>query len=240
MNDDFDLGEWLSEETTPTPVGPTEPSKPALTKLEVSILSYTEQVFWETGSLPTPEAVANELPCRVVSVREAFKNEAFQLQLASRGIDPSNLVVPGKALTLSKALSPQQIVCANVMLNLHDKRSQREKLAFLNISSQQFHAWLRNPTFQQYMNKRAEQLLSSSDWQAYRSLISNVTAGDYKSLELFFRMRGIYTPNVTVNFNIEVILQKTVEVIARYVKDPATIQAIAAELENIVDAEEVA
>jgi len=242
MGDDFDLEGWLFEEPNNKPVGSspdpaTVVSQPSLTTTEVRVLNYVEQVFWETGLCSTPERVAEELHLNPATVRKAYTNETFKTQLAARGIDPEGLIVPGKLIQESKALSAKQIVCANMMLNLHDKRSEREKLALIGVSSQQYHAWLRQPAFIEFLRKRGEALFSSSDFLAYKSLVQNVKAGDNKSLELFFRMRGIYRPEINVNINIEAVLTRVVEVISAHVKDPHIINAIATELENIIDVE---
>lgn len=230
MEEDFNLTDWLS------PTDDLEPTvaKPSLTSNEVKILTYCEQVYWETGSLPTPEKIKEELN---LSSRNAFSNETFRTQLAQRGIDPVGLVEVGKVIAQTKTLSATQILCANMMLNLHDKRTEREKLQILGVSSQQYHAWLRQPQFVEFMRKRGEALFSSADHLAYKSLVQNVQARDNKSLELFFRMRGIYNPTISVNFNIEAILIRVVEVISTHVKDPHVINAIATELENIIEIE---
>jgi hypothetical protein len=238
--DEFDLGEWLHETVESSPDPATVELAKQLTSMEVRVLNYVEQVFWETGLCPTPERVAEDLSTRREFVSKAYANETFRTQLAARGIDTEGLVTVGKLIQESRALSAKQIICANLMLNLHDKRSEREKLAYIQVSSQQYHAWLRQPAFVEFLRKRGEALFSSSDFHAYKSLINNVKAGDNKSLELFFRMRGIYRPELNININIESVLVQVIETISRHVKDPAVINAIANELDNIIDAEEVA
>lgn len=239
--DKFDLGEWLHEVTDSSPDPATvEVVVQQLTSMEVRVLNYVEQCYWETGLCPTPERVAEELHLTPGFCRKAYANETLRGQLAARGIDPTQLTTVGKLIQETKALSAKQIVCANMMLNLHDKRSQREKLTQIQVSSQQFAAWMRQPAFVEFMRKRSEALFGANDWQAYRALINNVSAGDNKSLELFFRMRGIYNPTVNINLNVEVVLQQVVEVIARHVKDPLVLQAIAGEIDSIIEAEEVA
>ena len=233
---DFDLTDWLSEEPKQTAVE----TKSVLSAQAISVLNYCEQVYWESGLLPTVESCVAELSVSPNTCRRYFQDETFRTQLSARGMDTEGLIFPGKLIKESRALSPKQIICANMMLNLHDKRSEREKLAEIQVGSQQYHAWLRNPTFIEFMRKRGEALFQSSDFAAYKSLVNNVKAGDNKSLELFFRMRGIYNPSVNININIDVVLQQVVEIIARHVKDPIAIEAIASELESIIDAEEVA
>lgn len=239
---DFDLEEWLTkdEENDSQSTDVSVVQAPSLTGKQIAILSYCEQVYWETGLLPTPERVCEDLSCSAQAVRAAYSNETFRAALATKGIDPVGLITVGSVVSQTKALSPQQILCANMMLNLHDKRSEREKLGLLGVSSQQYHAWLRQPQFQEFLRKRGEALFSSSDYKAYKSLVRNVEAGDNKSLELFFRMRGIYKPQLDINVNIEAVLTRVIEVISTHVKDPKILNAIANEIDAVIEAEEVA
>jgi len=112
--------------------------------------------------------------------------------------------------------------------------------AYIKVSSQQYHSWLRQPQFIEFMKEAWRALFSSADFMAYKSLVNNVRAGDNKSLELFFRMRHLYEPTLNVNINIESVLMQVVEVISRHVKDPTVINAIAGELDAIIDIAEEA
>lgn len=243
MTEDFDLSSWLEDSDEgfgfepPSVVSTRQPepsSELALTPNEVRILNYCEQVFWETGLLPTVEKIAEELTgtqggrLTTFIIYRAMKNPLLIQQLSTRGID----FTPG---TTSKVLSPKQIVVANRMLNLHDKRSEREKLQECGVSSQQYHAWLRQPQFVEFIRRRGEALFKSTDAAAYQALVRNVKAGDNASLKLFFEMRGIYTPKLDININIEAVLTRVIEVIQQHVKDPDALTAIAGELEVIAE-----
>jgi hypothetical protein len=234
MAEDFDLGEWLLEEKPSVEVEPTPPS---MTPNEIRILNYCEQVFWETGVVPTVEAIVQDLKgvnggnFHELTVRSAFKNETFRTQLATRGVDLDNLI----GAAHSKVLSAKQILVANLMLNLHDKRSEREKLALCKVSSQQYHAWLRQPQFVEFIRRRGEALFKSSDAAAYASLVKNVKAGDNASLKLFFEMRGIYNPRLDVNINVDAVITRVIEVVSRHVQSPEVLEAIAIELEGAVE-----
>jgi hypothetical protein len=237
--DDFDLSEWINSDVAiAAEVIPSVAATLALTSNEVRILNYCEQVFWESGLLPTPEKCIEDLHCSRSAVNGAFSNETFRAQLAARGIDPEGLTTVGKLIQESKALTAKQIVVANMMLNLHDKRSEREKLALVQVSSQQYHAWLRQPAFVEFLRKRGEALFSSSDFLAYKSLVNNVKAGDNKALEIFFQMRGIWNPRLNIDVNIDVVITRVLEVIARHVP-AATLSLIANELDSVVEGEAV-
>jgi hypothetical protein len=106
------------------------------------------------------------------------------------------------------------------------------KLKVLNISTQQYTAWMNDPSFQNYLRKRAESTFKSLDPIAYKTLQEMVEGKDFNALKLFFEMRGIYNPRVDVTINVENVLQKVIEVVSKHV-DPITMAAIADELEGL-------
>jgi Helix-turn-helix of insertion element transposase len=216
----FDLDEQVEE-------SPKE--LPKLTDAEIQVLSYVEQLYWETGKVPSQAAVVEGLdPLTSIKtrnlVKRAFEKERFQEALANRGLEFK---------LEEKVLSPKQIVLVNMLLNVGDKKSLRQKLELLSVTQTQYNAWLRDPAFHQYLNMRTEQLFEHSDHEAYKSLVEQVMNGDVTAMKLFFEMRGIYNPRLTIDINIETVVYKLVEVVARHVKDPQILQAIAAEVEDL-------
>lgn len=233
-SDGFELFEVTpaTSETGRTTATPTAGAAPApvaskLSPTELRVINYIEQVFWETGLVPTHDKIAEELHLDKYSVASLFKKEQFTQQVATRGIDLAPEVS-------RKILTPKQLLLANMLLNLHDKRSVREKLELVEVSSQQYHAWMRQPHFVEFLRKRGEALFKNSDWEAYKGLTKAVSQGDINALKLFFEMRGIYNPRIQLDVNIEAILVRLVEVVSKYVPDPTVLEAIATEIETVM------
>lgn len=204
----------------------TKPSPKKLGDLDVRVLSYVEQAFWETGYVPTHEAVANALGVSVGSVGGTWRKPQFRQALIARGIDL-------KPEQNDKILDPKQVMLANLLLNSHDKRSVREKLEILDVSSQQYHAWMRQDAFQGYLRKRAEEMFKAADPDAYMGLVKAVGNGDVNALKLFFEMRGIYNPRVQVDVNLEAVVVKIVEVVSQFV-EPSVMAQISERLEGVL------
>lgn len=219
--DDLDFGLDEPVEKPPEP--------PKLSDAEIRVLSYVEQLFWETGRLPSQAAVVEGLdPLSSLKtrnlVKRAWEKERFQKALEDRGLEFK---------TDEKVLSPKQIVLVNMLLNVGDKKSLRQKLELLKVTMIQYNAWLRDPAFHQYLTMRTEQLFNHSDHEAYKSLIEQVMNGDTQAMKLFFEMRGIYNPRVTVDINIETVVYRLVEIVGKHVRDPQVLQAIATEVEEL-------
>jgi len=211
----------------PKPAGPPPPVGKQLESRDKRILNYCEQVFWETGLVPTPEKVADELSFNLGFVQSVFRKDAFKSSLATRGID----VTPEIS---GKVLDPRQILLANLLLNLHDRRSIREKLQLVNVSTQQYNAWMRQPQFIEFLRKRGEAIFKGNDHEAYIALTKAVSRGDVNALKLFFEMRGIYNPRLSIDVNIEAVMLRVVEIIAKRVNNPELLELIAEDLETVM------
>lgn len=207
-----------------------EPEKQAsLTDSELSVLAYVEQIYWQTGRVPTKEAVIEGLdplntPQTRSKVTRAWNKPRFQAALEKRGLDFSND---------SQLLTPTQLLLVNMLLNVEDKKSLRQKLELLGINMSKYQTWLRDPAFHNYLTMRTEQLFENSDHDAYKALIQAVARGDVTAMKLFFEMRGIYSPRLDINVNIESVIYRVVEVVGKHVKDPIILNAIADEVEQL-------
>jgi hypothetical protein len=222
---DFKFVEEVQEETQEPPVQKEE----SLTDSELSVLAYVEQVYWQTGKVPSKEATIEGLDpfsstATRTKVTRAWNKPRFQAALEKRGLEFQND---------SKFLTPTQLLLVNMLLNVEDKKSLRQKLDLLGINMAKYQTWLRDPVFHNYLTMRTEQLFENSDHDAYKSLIQAVTRGDVTAMKLFFEMRGIYSPRLDVNVNIESIVYRLVEVVGKHVKDPAILTAIADEVEQL-------
>lgn len=192
----------------------------------INFIACIEQMWWETGHIPTDEKIIEMTGITVSSVKNYWKNENVRNALMFRGVD-----LNPKA---SGVLTIQQLDLANLLLNRADTRTLREKLKEVNVTSQQYHAWMRQPGFCSYITKRAEELFKSADADAYQALTDAVRDGDMRAIQLFFEMRGIYNPRVQVDVqNIQGVIMQVIEIITRHVTDPVALQAIADDIENL-------
>lgn len=199
----------------------------ALTDRALAIVNFVEQKFWTNGGIPTYEVIAKgtgETVKYVAGILE--KNALARKALVVRGVDL-------RPRSSAETLTGEQLMAANVMLNVHDKRSEREKLNFLGISSQKWHGWRRQPAFSNYLSSRAEAAFEADDFKAFQSLSKSVEDGDLNAVKFHFEMRGRYKNTLDVNVNIEGIMTQMIEIVAKHVRDPNTIVAIANELEQL-------
>lgn len=200
---------------------------PALNDNQAEAVALIEQKFWQHSSIPTNEYLSEQLNVGIPTIQRWWQNAIFRDALIRRGVDLRD--------DRSKSvLTPQQLQVVNLMLNQHDKRSVREKLDSVDITSQKYYSWLRQPAFLQYLQKRAEDLFASSDHEGYLALLDTVKGGDIQAIKLFFEMRGKYTPSAKIDVNVETVMIQLIEIVARHVKDPMVLQSIADDIDNVI------
>jgi hypothetical protein len=199
---------------------------------DMLVANYCEQVYHTTGNLPTFDALAQQFSLLLSEkdVKRIWKHKGFKATLVARGI-PDELVngsglVPG-------GLSGRQLLAANMMLNTHDVRSEREKLKELGISSQEWYGWLRDSRFADYLRSRSETMFGASDYKAYQKLTEKVEDGDMSAIKLHMEMRNIYTPRSQVSVNVQGVMVQLVDIISRHVKDKDVLTAIATDIKEL-------
>lgn len=205
---------------------PADRGLPLTQRQETEICSYYEQVYWEEGALPSVEKVASSTGFPINRIAKFTATPRFKESLIKRGVKAGESLGDG-------VLTPEQIVVANMYLNTWDTSSMRQKLEILGITTQQFSAWKRDPAFSNYLQKRAEEQFKASDAAAFKTLVSAMEGGDLTATKLYFEMRGRYQPRVQVNINLESLMFRMVEIVARHVDDPSALEAIATELEEL-------
>lgn len=197
----------------------------------IDVLTFIEQVWWENNqTVPTDERIAEATGVSIQTVKNYWKNADFRAALNARGVTFANEADSGKALTYA------QLQVANMLMNIMDKRSLREKLQAANlpgVTPAQVGAWMRQPAFQEHLRRRAQVLFDDADVSANLALVKAIDAGDLKAIQLFMEMTGRYTPRSTVDVNIHAVLARVVEIVSIHVRDPAILEAIAHDMENL-------
>ncbi len=144
----------------------------------------------------------------------------------------------------SKALTPQQLIVANTMLDLIDTRSQKKKLQDLNVTTATFNSWLRDPVFSAYLRDRAEALLGDSMHEAHLALLDKVRSGDTRAITLYYELTNRYVSQTQVApqqqaFNAQFLVTAIIDIINDEA-DPLTATRIVERLKNLATARTVA
>lgn len=206
----------------------SNPQEITLTQLQLDAIHYIEQVWFIDRSIPTAERIAEAVNVTLQTVKKWLESEKFNYILQYKGI---------KTPSPSGVLSAQQLMLVNALLNVSDKRSERQKLEECGVTPQRYAAWRKDPGFLDYMHKRAEQLFQDSGDVAYMSLLRNMQSGNLQATKLYLEMTGKYqsSSRLDVNFNLENFLVKLIEVLQARIKDPQLLEQLAQDIEAMME-----
>jgi hypothetical protein len=214
------------------------PAKMRLREIHKAI-SICEQIFWETGTMPTVERFLELSSYRTrKQVEELFTSHDFIQKCHERGLPRSASVK-----SVREAMTVEQLVAINVMLNPMDHRSDRAKLDTANdvlesegyerISMFKWNTWRRTPAFQEFLKVRATELFKSADYKWYQALEQQVANGDVAAMKLFAQARGINLEpeRIQVQIDISNAVAAIFEILAEFVA-PAVLAQIGEKLDE--------
>jgi len=186
---------------------------------------FCEQEFLTNAQIPT----VARLRAFGFNVEDGFfDNEEVRNSLIARGVRMRS--VSGRD---SRVLTEQQLTAANVMLDLRDNRSQKKKLSDLGINTQIWEAWLRDPSFNDYLRKRAENILGDNSHEAALALVGRVRSGDTNAIKFYYEITGRYVPQRGNSIDVAGLLMRVLEILQKHVLDDNVITAISNDLINL-------
>lgn len=206
----------------------------ALNELEYELLTFIEQEYLLSGSIPSKDVCLTTLSMSSKKYDDLWKRDDFKTALMSRGISQKIL----QGIEENGVLTPKQMLAVNTLLDINDNRSDSKKLKDLGIPTATYQGWQRDPAFRAYLHQRTELLFGDALTEANRALYDNVKRGDLGSMKQLWEMTGRWSSKPVNEMNIEWVLMKVIEVIQRHVTDPAQLSALAADL-SAVQAEAV-
>jgi hypothetical protein len=222
-----------------------------LTELQQQFVNIQCQHHAVNGELLSLELLKEEYGFKRTEIAKLYNSHDVKVALEERGIELDHYdvdlidAVPTKAR--SKSLTPMQLVVANTLLDLHDTRSHKKKLQDLEITTQRYATWMRDPVFAKYLRERAEAMLGDNMHEAHLSLLDKVRLGDMKAIELFYDITDRYVKQPTAvgagnqpAVDVKALLIKILDIINEEVEDRAIQAKIADRFMLMIQARTIA
>jgi hypothetical protein len=128
-------------------------------------------------------------------------------------------------------LSEKQQAAIALITNFHDRRSKQEKLASIGCSHEEYNGWMNDPAFYNAINIRADNVLGNVGVDANVGLASLIQKEDFRAIKFYFEITGKAASPEAIN--VKQTMQVLIEAVQKHVKDPAVLQAIAEEVNNV-------
>lgn len=125
-------------------------------------------------------------------------------------------------------ISAAQQYAIQIITNpVHEKKTLQQKLKLAGITYTQYRAWLKQPTFERYLNKLTEGMLSDHIGDLHTALMQKALAGDLNSIKYVHELNGRHDPNRQQIEDLSRVVDMLVEIITQEVTDPETLTRIA-------------
>lgn len=220
----------------------------ALNDQQYLLLTLIEQEFSISGQFISRDVARERIggnpdECPGYFFDSCMIDPEFNKALDNRGIVrpkfKTQAIVPGSPAAVAELtevdpamgiVSVKQMAVLNCMLDRNDTRSDKKKLADMQVATQTWQYWQRDPVFANYYHKRAEALFGDMLNEAPRALQDNINRGDLASIKLVYEMTGRYSDKVQSELPIDFILLKVLEVLQKFITDPLKLEEAAGEL----------
>lgn len=208
-----------------------------LTELQLSVVTYIEQIHVKTGRFPTYRKLENLFGDEEgFDINTYLKHPTFRLALANRGIStPHSLNTGGEGESQyepPKNFTREQMAAITTVINFEDKRSRTTKLRELGITPAQWQGWMRDETFKTYLQDVSTSALTDNLYVANEGLLKAADRGDINAIKLYLELTGRHTADAPAMANLRVMLSRLIESVQRHV-DPETMRLIARDFETI-------
>lgn len=198
-----------------------------MSKEEWEVLNFIEERYMKRSKFPMVSTISKETKIDQVTVVKCLSSPLVQQSLTARGI-------PWQFLDEDR-LTPQQIACLQMVLNVTDTRTIKQKLESLGINVSTYHGWKKQPHFMEAYRDLSEKLYGESLPEVHQALIKKAIEGDHQAQKLMLAIAGRWDDKKSVeSLNVRFVLIKVLEVIQRHVHDKDTLESIAREFEVIL------
>lgn len=128
-------------------------------------------------------------------------------------------------------ISAAQAYCIQILTNpVHEKKTLGAKLKLAGVTYTQYRAWLKQPTFNRYLNNLVEGMLTDHQGDIHTVVMNKALSGDLAAIKYIDELTGRYDPNHRQVEDLRLIVDKLIEVVTSEVKDQETLTRIANKL----------
>lgn len=215
--------ELLPAQLPPKRMLPELPKNGLSIKFINKMLPWVEN-FWATKKrYPTTNEIIAQFGLPRDEVLYINSNKLWLNCLKRRGIRAPNVA--------EDFLSTKQQAAIAVVTNFNDKRHKDLKLLSIGCSLEEYNGWLSDPTFKSALNARSDEVLNHIGVDANIGLANLIQKEDFRAIKFYFEITGKAASPEAIN--VKQTMQILIEAVQKHVRDPATLEAIASEVNQL-------
>ena len=173
--------------------------------------------------VPSVEEITEYCSQRPATIAKVIASPEFKTLMQARGFPFE-----------TAKLSPEQMFAISIITDPTSRKPLSTKLKQAGISYPVYRAWLKQPHFQQYLEKIAEDMLGEHVADVHTRVLEKATNGDIQAIKLYYELTGRHDPQKQQMVDLQGIIGLLLEVITRYVPDTNALSKITSDIEIIM------
>lgn len=185
---------------------------------QVVDIAYWIQVFKQTT--PTAELILKHPKCPDINAKKLRKIMGSAAYAKSAEVMGFTLPVGSRTLT------EQQELALLVLTDPSIRGGFNQRLKVAGIGIAQHRAWMSDPLYRERIEDFGARLLRDHEVDMLTELSSQALSGDLQAIKYAFEVSGKHNPAQQAKIDVDIVLEKVVEIIASEVKDQDTLERI--------------
>lgn len=197
------------------PPGQTEPS----TFRNVIAAAYTAYVHYRR--LPSVEDIAEFSDHRPSTISRIIATDEFKTAIEARGVrwGPNPL----------NGISAEQHYAISILFNPTDRRPLAAKLKSAGVTYSKNKAWLKEPTFNNFVQQNAENMLGDHQADIHTAFLNKAMTGDLPAVKFYYELTGRHNPQANQVIDLQRVVGLLLESVSKHVTDADVLLRITAD-----------
>ncbi len=193
------------------PPGQTEPG----TFRNVVAAAYTAYIAYRR--VPSVEDIAEFSEHRASTISRIIATDEFKIAIEARGV---------RWQTMLGGISAEQHYAISILFNPTDRRPLAAKLKSAGVTYAKYKAWLKEPTFNNFVQQNAEQMLTDHQADIHTAFLNKAMTGDLPAVKFYYELTGRHSPQANQVIDLQRVVGLLLESVSKHVTDPETLLKI--------------
>lgn len=186
------------------------------------IVGAANTAYVAVRGIPTIDQIYDYSDKRVTkaTISKTVLTDEFKDAMTQRGI-------PWRADDYT-GISTEQMYCIQILTDpTHKAKTLQAKLKLAGIPYQKYRNWLKQPTFERYLNNLTEGMLTDHVGDLHTVLMNKALNGDINAIKYVHELSGRHDPNQQQVKDLRIIVDRLIEIISEEVTDQQVLIRIA-------------
>lgn len=166
--------------------------------------------------VPSVEEIAAFSEHRPATISKIIATVEFKIAIQARGVN----------WTMLGGISAEQHYAISIIFNPTDRRPLAAKLKSAGVTYPKYKAWLKEPTFNNFVQRNAEEMLGDHQADIHTAFLNRALTGDINAVKFYYELTGRHNPSANQVIDLQRVVGLLLESVTKHVTDPDVLNKI--------------